>query len=314
MYVGIGSSETVLIAFGSIGLIVFAVSMVLRDILAPQKAAAGAALGPRRLRRAPDVYDKPPARGLLGKVDVGFDRLIMETGQDLTPGLAFMLLIVCSLACGGAAWLYFDEPLLGITGGLAGLLFPLCIMAVRRARRLQQIREQLPHVLDMLARGTRAGQSVEQAVQMIADEAGGVLGPEFERCAKQLDMGRAFGKVLHTLAMRIRMVEMRILATTLIVQRQTGGRLSETLERMSGVVRDRLNAQRQIKASTGAGRSSTLIIAAVGPVAWLAIFMFHRVHIQVLLDDPIGRLLVIVAVMLELIGIIWVFALLRREE
>jgi tight adherence protein B len=312
--VGIGSSETVLIAFGSIGLIVFAVSMVLRDILAPRTAGAGAALGPRRLRRAPDVYDKPAGKGLFGKVDVGFDRLVIETGQDLTPGLAFMLLVVCSLACGGGAWLYFDEPLLGIGGGLAGLLLPLCVMAVRRARRMQQIREQLPHVLDMLARGTRAGQSVEQAVQMIADEAGGVLGPEFARCAKQLDMGRAFDKVVHTLAMRIRMVEMRILATTLIVQRQTGGRLSETLERMSSVVRDRLSAQRQIKASTGAGRSSTLIIAAVGPIAWITIFMFHRPHVQVLLDDPLGRLLFITAIVLELVGLVWVFALLRREE
>jgi tight adherence protein B len=312
--VGIGSSETVLIAFGSIGLIAFAVSLVLRDMLAPQKAAAGTSLGPRRLRRTPDVYDRPAPRGLLGKIDVGFDRLVVETGYQLTPGLAFMLLLACALLGGGGSWLYFDEPLLGIGGALAGLLLPLCIMAVHRGRRMQQIREQLPHVLDMLARGTRAGQSVEQAVHMIADEAGGVLGPEFARCAQQLDMGRAFDKVLHTLAMRIRMVEIRILATTLIVQRQTGGRLSETLERMSGVVRDRLTAHRQIKATTGAGRASTLIIAAVGPVAWIAIFTLYRPHVQVLLDDPFGRLLFITAIVLELVGLVWVFALLRREE
>lgn len=310
----IGSSETVLIAFGSIGLLALAVALVVRDLLAPQKAAAGVALGPRRLRRLPDVYDKPRAKGLLDKVDVGFDRLVLETGYDLSPGIAFMLLIMSSLVVGGCGWLYFDEPLVGIGGGIAGLLLPLCFMAVRRSRRIHEVREQLPHVLDMLARATRAGQSVEQAVRLVADEAGGVLGPEFARCAQQLEMGRAFDRVLHTLAMRIRLVEIRILATTLIVQRQTGGSLSDTLERMSGVVRDRLSAQRQIKASTGAGRSSTLIIAAAGPIAWLAIFMLHRPHIQVLLDEPLGRLLFITAIVLEVMGLIWVFALLRREE
>jgi tight adherence protein B len=312
--VEIGSSETVLIAFGSIGLLALAVALVLRDLLAPQKAAAGVAVGPRRLRRLPNVYDKPRARGLLDKVDVGFDRLVLETGYELTPGVAFMLLIMSGLVFGGCGWLYFDEPLVGIAGGLMGLLLPLCFMAVRRARRMHEVREQLPHVLEMLARATRAGQSVEQAVRLVADEAGGVLGPEFTRCAQQLEMGRAFDRVLHTLAMRIRLVEIRILATTLIVQRQTGGSLSDTLERMSGVVRDRLSAQRQIKASTGAGRSSTLIIAAVGPIAWLAIFMLHRPHIQVLLDEPLGRLLFVTAIVLELLGLIWVFALLRREE
>jgi Flp pilus assembly protein TadB len=107
---------------------------------------------------------------------------------------------------------------------------------------------------------------------------------------------------------------MRILATTLIVQRQTGGRLSETLERMSGVVRDRLNAQRQIRASTGAGRSSTLIIAAIAPIAYAAMFLFHRPHVQTLFDDSFGRMLLLVAIVLEVIGLVWVFTLLRKED
>jgi tight adherence protein B len=166
----------------------------------------------------------------------------------------------------------------------------------------------------MLARGTRAGQSVEQAVRLVASESGGVLGPEFRRCSQQLEMGRGFDKALKTLAGRVCIVEMRILATTLIVQRQTGGRLSETLDRMAEVVRDRLTAHRQIKASSGAGRTSTLVIASVAPIAYLAMFLFHRPHVQYLFDDPLGRLLLLLALVLEVIGLGWVFYLLRREE
>ena len=311
-----GSSEVVLIAFGSVALIALAAALVLRDLLFPQKATAGAvtASGERRLRRLPTVFDQAPARSLTGRIDQGFDRLVLETGYDFSPGVGFMLIVCSVLLLGGGLWLYLDEPLAGVAGGLLGVIFPLGLMAFRRNRRLNEVREQLPHVLDMLARTTRAGQSVEQAVQLVGQESEGVLADEFRRCSQQLEMGRSFEKVFKSLAARLRLVEMRILATTLIVQRQTGGRLSETLERMASVVRDRLNARRQIKASTGAGRTSTLVISAIGPIAFLGLFMLHRPHIQYMIDDPTGQLLLWAALILEVLGLLWVYMLLKREE
>jgi tight adherence protein B len=266
------------------------------------------------VRRNPTVFDQAPAQGLFGKVDQGFDRLVLETGYELSPGVASALCVCVALAVGGGVSLATDDPLAAVGGGLAGLLLPLSLMAVRRARRIRDIREQLPYTLDMLARATRAGQSVEQAVKLVGEEGSGPLRAEFQRCSQQLDMGRAFDKVLMSLAARVRMVELRILATTLIVQRQTGGPLSETLERMASVIHDRLNAQRQIKASTGAGRTSTLIIAAIAPMAYAFMFLFHRAHIQFLFDDNFGRLLLWAALVLELTGLTWVFFLLRKEE
>ena len=225
-----GSPEITLVAFASIMLVALAVALVMRDLFFPQRANVPAGASAGRLRRRPTVFDESAAKSLSAKIDQGFDRLVLETGSETSPAAAFLLLICCALALGGCLWLYVDEPLAGIAGGMAGLLAPMVVMAVRRSRRLARVREELPHVLDMLARGTRAGQSIEQAVALVAEEADGVLGPEFRRCHQQLEMGRGFDKTLKTLAGRIRIVEMRILATTLIVQRQTGGRLSETLE------------------------------------------------------------------------------------
>lgn len=309
-----GTPEVTLVAFASIVLIALAAALVMRDLLFPQRAGVSVGTGARRLRRSQTVFDESPPRSLSARIDQGFDRLVLETGYELSPAVAFLLLLCCALALGGGMWLYFDDPLAGVAGGVAGLLAPLAVMMIRRSRRMAQVREELPHVLEMLARGTRAGQSIEQVVQLVAAEAGGVLGPEFRRCSQQLEMGRSFDRTLKTLAGRVRTVEMRILATTLIVQRQSGGRLSETLERMAGVVRDRLNAHRQIKASTGAGRTSTLIIASVAPIAYAAMFLLHRPHVQYLFDDPLGRLLLLLALVLEVLGLAWVFFLLRREE
>ena len=309
-----GSPEVTLVAFASIMLIALAAALVVRDLFFPQRVSVTAGRSSGGLRRRPTVFDEAAAKSLTGKIDQGFDRLVLETGYEFTPAAAFLLLVCSALALGGGLWLYLDEPLAGIVGGVTGLLLPLAVMVVRRSRRITRVREELPYVLDMLARGTRAGQSVEQAIQLVAAEADGVLGPEFQRCGQQLEMGRGFDKALKALAGRIRIVEMRILATTLIVQRQTGGRLSETLERMAGVVRDRLNAHRQIKASTGAGRASTLIIASVAPIAYAAMFLFYRPHVQYLFDDQFGRLLLMIALILEIVGLVWVFYLLRREE
>jgi len=311
----VGSSEIALIAFGSIAVVTWAGALVIRDVLFPRRTAtAGGTTTVTGRRRQPTVLEQRPAQGLIGKIDQGFDRLVVESADDASPAGAFLWIVLCATLAGGCLWIYSEQPVAAMGGGIAGAIIPLIVMAVQRARRTNEIREQFPQVLDMLARATRAGQSVDQAIHLVGEEESGVLGREFRRCSQQLEMGRRFDKVMQTLASRVRLVEMRIFASTLIVQRQTGGPLSETLERMSSVVRDRINAKRQIRASTGAGRTSTMIVAGIAPVAYAAMFLFHRPHIQYLIDDPLGRGLLLGAVVLQALGLAWVFSILKREE
>ncbi len=301
-----GSSQLVLLAFGSGTLVAGAGAWFIRALVFPPPS--------RRIRRAPDVFDENPARGLGGKIDQEFNRLAIESGLGILPVTMFMLLLCTTLIGGGVVWFVQEEPLLSVSGALAGFLIPLCFIAAKRLLRLHTVRTELPHVLDMLARATRAGRSIDQAIDLIAHEAGGILGEEFTLCSQQLGMGRSFERVMKTLATRVRLVEMRILSTTLIVQKQSGGKLSETLERMASVVRDRLSSRRQIQAATGAGRASTLIIATVSPLAYAFVWAFHRQHLQVMLNEPVGRAMLLVALVLEVIGLFWVLYLLRTES
>lgn len=308
----LGPSQIALIAFASIFMVAVAGGLLIRDLITV-RGGTGTLTG-RRLRRRLVVFDQAPARDFWGRMDQGFERLILESGVDVSPWSGFLLLLVSALLFGGGAWLYTDDPLLGIAGGVGGMLVPLAAFAAWRFRRIARIRDELPHVLEMLARATRAGQSIEQALDFVAHEAPPLLSREFRDVVTQLEMGRAFDKVMKSLSRRLPLVEFRILATTLIVQRQTGGRLSETLERMAGVVRDRLTAQRQMRASTGAGRMSTLTVAAVGPIAFVAIYLLHREHLQVLFTDPTGRIALWFALALEVIGLGWVFMLLKEND
>ncbi|MDX1968197.1 MAG: type II secretion system F family protein [Planctomycetaceae bacterium] len=302
-----------LIAFVAASSMALALGMVIREWVIAGRGTETRP-GSLRLKRRRDVFDQAAPSDVFGQLDQGFDRLVLESGSDIAPFNAFLLMVAVALISGGTAWLYTDEPLGGIAAALAGFGAPLLWFFVQRARRLRAIREQLPHVVDLLARATRAGRSIEQSLALVASEAGGVLGKEFQRCEQQLSMGRGFDTTLKAFAGRIRLMEMQILATTLIVQRQSGGHLSETLDRMTVVIRDRLNAQRQVRASTAAGRMSTLIVASIAPLAVVFLFAFQREHLNALFDDALGRSMLLVAIVLELIGLVWVALLLREEH
>lgn len=302
-----------IIVFVSLTLAAFAVGLWVRDLFFAG-AGAGSAAMPRRLRRIPNVFDAVPAKDLGGRIDQGFERLVLESGAAMNSTTFFLVLMLCAIVFGGGLGFTQDDPLVGVAGAMVGLLIPLGYVSLLRVRRMKAIREELPVVLDMLARTTRAGKSVDQAIEVCASELSGPLAAEFRQCSRQLEMGRAFEGVMQSLAARIRIVEMQILATTLIVQRGAGGNLSETLERMSSVVRDRMTAHRQMMAATGAGRVSTMLVATIGPLAFVFLMLVHRSHLQLMFDEPLGRLLLFAALLLEIMGLAWVFKLLREED
>jgi len=306
-----------LICFIALTLATGTVFMLVRDLATPGAGGVrrGIAGGPvRGLRRPRTVFDESPAQSVTGRLDQAFDRLVLESGHDASPAAFFLMLIACGLLVGGVLWMLYDELLALIFGMIAGMIVPLVIVAIHRARRLNKVREELPNVLDLMARGVRAGESLDQAVALVAGESGGVLGREFKQCARQLEMGLSVSAVMKSLASRLRVVEMRMLATTLSVHRQTGGNLGETLERMAGVVRDRLNARRQMKAATGAGRASAMLIATISPVAYVIMFSWQPEHFSILYEDPLGITLLILALVLEVVGILWVIGLLRSDK
>jgi Flp pilus assembly protein TadB len=302
------------IAFGSTTLVSLGAMTAIREIFGRKHQADGSGRARASLRRTPTVFDETPAVGFFRQIDQKFEQLVLETGLEWTPITAFQWTVIAGIVSGGLTLLISGEPLAGIAGAIGGMLALLLCLVLLRARRLALIRDQLPQVLDMLARGTRAGQSTEQAMSLVAEEAGGILGKEFQRCVQELQMGRSMDRVLMSLSSRVRIVDIRILTTTLIVQRRSGGHLSETLERMAMVVRDRLTAARQMKASTGAGRMSTMIVAGIAPLATIAISMLHREHFRLLFEDSLGRVLLVTGIILEIVGLVWVCLLLRQER
>jgi tight adherence protein B len=269
------------------------------------KKAGGAAV---RLRRLPQL---PEGKGAIRSFDRWFVRLLRDSGLGWQPTSAALLIVFCGMAAGSVLFLWQEHPLVAMGGILAGVLVPLTVMLYKCRKRTKQLHDQLPAALDMLARCVRAGQSLDQAIEVVGTHSPEPLAAEFRMCGKQLEMGLSIPAVMRSLVERVRLYDVRIFTTTLIVHRQTGGNLARMLQRLAKVIRDRLSYRRQLRVSTGAGRASAMLVGLMGPVVFLFFFFCRPEYFNAMLESTLGQSLLIIAAALEIIGLIWTARLMK---
>jgi tight adherence protein B len=248
-----------------------------------------------------------------GRFDRWFNALVGQTGMQVGPQAAFLIALFAGLLLGGSVLLWRDDFLESAAATVVGILLVFGYYLVLRNRRRVAMQEQLPDVMELLARAVRAGETLDQAIDLVGDATQEPLGVEFRTCARQLQMGLSVDSAMQAMVRRIPLTEMRILATTLTVQRQTGGNLPTTLERLSRVVRDRISYHRQFRAATGAGRISTILIGAAGPLAAAYMLFWQREYFDRFTDTLPGQLLLASAIALQFIGMLWIYLLLRSD-
>jgi Flp pilus assembly protein TadB len=187
-------------------------------------------------------------------------------------------------------------------------------LIVRRRMKLQAFREQLPEVVSLLARSTKAGLSIEQSVELAREAARGRLANELATCSQQLSLGLSLPAAMGAFARRTQLREVSLLSTILSVHRETGGSLVEALERLSLLMRDRLMFHKQMLASSSAGRLSAKLIAPVAPAIFVLLMLTHSEHTDVFFTTAIGRSFLILGIALQTIGITWIWLLLEQER
>lgn len=298
-----------LICFAAITFLAAAAGLLVRDLV----ASGGSASGGRLLGRLPLARDERPPRGIAGHIDASLERLVVESGLDWTSMAAALMFLAGGLLLGGVFWIWTQDLLATAIAGLLGTALPLPLLVYHRSRRIRMLRERMPDALDLIARAVRAGESLDQAIDLAGQKGAEPLATELRRCAKQLQMGLSMHAVMRALVFRVRLMEMRIFATTLAVHRQTGGNLATTLERMAAVIRERITYQRQVRAATAAGRFSAAMIATAGPLLFAYMFFFQYEYAGKLITLPLGQSLLVVAVALEIIGLMWIARMLKVD-
>jgi len=172
---------------------------------------------------------------------------------------------------------------------------------------------QLPDVLDMIIRAAQAGVPVTQAIRSVGDEFGWPIGPEFRRMGDSLYLGQDMAVVMDEAEARIQLPEFSFLSVCLLLQRETGGSLSETLTNLAGVVRARRDLRLKTKALTAEGRLAGGMISALPFIIILMLWSINREYLMMLFDTEAGNTLLTVAAIMLIIGVAAIRKLSRME-
>ncbi|MCU0877288.1 MAG: type II secretion system F family protein [Pirellulaceae bacterium] len=282
---------TVATALGAIGLFV-------RDLFSQPAAATR-----QRLGLAPEE----PA----GDFDRAFFNLVEEAGAPVDMGTA-VALVVGGAIIGGAIPLVLFENLLGAAGGMVlGASLPVAVLLVKRFFRLRKMRQHLPQALQAVADAVRSGQNLSEACELVSQEIKGPLGEEFAYAHSQLELGHSPIGVMNRMVRRVPLPEFRVFATAVVVHRRAGGNLSLLTERMSKAAHDRTDTRNHMLAVTAGSRLSAIGMVLAGVIALIVLGWMQPEYIQTFVEHPRGPWLLATSVLLQVVGAIWVWRILK---
>jgi len=257
----------------------------------------------------------PAVDRLLGHVPGtgALTRLIAQSGVQTTPGT--IVLASIGAAVGGVlgAMVIVRQPLAAPVAGVAGLAAPFLWLLHRRKTRVAKFEEQFPEALDLMARAIRAGHAFQTAMGMVADELPAPVGPEFRKAFEQQNFGLPLREALNGLADRIPLLDIRFFVTAVTIQRESGGNLSEILENLAHVVRERFKILRQVRTHTAHGRFTGYVLLALPAALAVALFRLSPDQMNLLFREQMGRTMLMGAVVMQTIGFFWIRRIIKIE-
>jgi tight adherence protein B len=203
-----------------------------------------------------------------------------------------------------------------VTALVAAVLTPLVpYFYIKRLAhaRLRAFEEMFPDAINLMGRALRAGHALTTTLAMVADEMADPVKSEFRALHEQHTYGLPFPQVMRTFAKRVPLMDARFFAIAVLTQRETGGNLAEVLDNLAGVMRDRFRVRRQLHVLTAQGRLSGWILGALPVALGLTLFAFNPGQMQAFAADPTGFRLILLALGLEVAGVVAIRHILRTD-
>ncbi|MEM1224788.1 MAG: type II secretion system F family protein [Planctomycetota bacterium] len=232
----------------------------------------------------------------------GLHKILDQADVNISVSQLILLTAGC-FGLGVASCVFTPLPvLLGpIIGAGLGCLPFLYVMWVRK-KRIAKFGRQMPDALELLSRSLRAGHSLQAGFGLVGEETEAPLATEFKRCFEEQKFGIPLDESIEDMAERIPNMDLRFFATAVLLQRQTGGDLSEILDKIGHLIRQRLEIMGTIQALTGEGRMSGTVLLALPPVLFLIMLKLNYEYIMVLFSDDLGTYMIAGALVTQMIG------------
>ncbi len=246
----------------------------------------------------------------------GMDRLarmIEQAGGTMMPHQMVLLSLALAIAGGVVGALLLKTPYGALVGAPIAGAIPFVKLRFDRDRRASKLEEQLPDAIDTLRRALRAGHPFNSAVKLVADDMDEPIAREFALTFSDINFGVDVRRAMLGLLDRVPSITMMTFVTAVLLQRETGGNLAEILDQIVKVVRGRFKFFRKVRTLSAEGRMSAWILALVPLTLFAALSYVQPGYLPILVEDGTGRKLVAAAIVLGIIGILWIRKMLRIE-
>jgi len=259
------------------------------------------------------LSDVPLLNRLLSRLDIAtrIDRRLNQADMKMRVG-RFLLLTGVLFCAGIVAGMILHWPtVISVAVGLVLMMIPNTVVNVKRRLRFKRFMNHFPEALEMFARSLRAGHSFTGAIQLVAQEMPHPIGPEFSKVFEEQNLGIPLRQALLGMTDRVEALDVKFFVTAILIQRETGGNLAEIIDKIGHVIRERFRIQGQLKIFTAQARISGLILGMLPVGVAIMIGILNPEYIKPLWLESTGRILIAVAVTLQILGVLAIRKIIR---
>ncbi|MGE0199373.1 MAG: type II secretion system F family protein [Candidatus Melainabacteria bacterium] len=189
---------------------------------------------------------------------------------------------------------------------LGGLVVPVLVnlfVTFKKNQRLQKFTVQFPEALNLITSALKAGHSFQSALTVVSTEMSAPIGVEFSALVSDINLGVPVKEALYRMTETLdESPDIRMFATAVMIQRETGGNLAELLNKLSYTIRERFKLKGQVAALTGQSRLTGYVLGAAPILLFFGLSLFMPGYMDPLLQKPLGNLALGVAVLMQCIG------------
>ncbi len=245
------------------------------------------------------------------RVTTQFKKYIDQAASEVTV----MRLVLFSLTAGVLAFLAVSmistSYLLMFFFAVLATSLPTLHILMKRKKRLHKFLQLLPDALDLMSRGLSAGHAFTEALQMVASEMPEPIAGEFRKTYEEQNLGLSLKLALENLVERVPLLDLRMCVTAVMIQRETGGNLSELLEKVAHTIRERFKIMEDLKTMTLSSRWSAWLLCALPIFLAIYVTVMNPGYMDVMWRDPRGHVLLAVAAIMQILGILMVQKIMR---
>jgi tight adherence protein B len=241
------------------------------------------------------------------------ERFLQQSGTTMTISAVVLTTLMFAALASIGTFMFTHLMWAAMVAFVLGLGIQPMLLKHKRTKRIYRFEEHFPEALDLLSRAVRAGHAFSAGMKMVADELDDPVGPEFRKAFDEQNYGLPLKESLNGMAERIPLLDVKFFATAVLIQRETGGNLAEILDNLANVVRERFKIRRQVRVHTAHGRFTGYVLMALPAFLAVALMFINPEHMNLLFEEKIGQMMILLCIVMQGIGFIWIKQVVKIE-